>query len=126
MFSDWTHFVEDKARVWRQTNLDWIYNFTGPHHIIFYENLVQNLEPELRGVLRFLNVPVSEEQLKCALQRSEGNKIFSHIKENSIYLFGFDLKSVLCIDMPLCKACFTCNCILDKYVCTIFCYTCDT
>lgn len=53
-------------------NLDWLYNFTGPTHVIFYEQLVDNVEHTLTSVMKFLGVPVDEELFKCAMERKEG------------------------------------------------------
>ncbi|KAJ8916603.1 hypothetical protein NQ315_000248, partial [Exocentrus adspersus] len=68
----WQQFVADKIRGWQQMNLDWLYNFTGPTHVVFYEQLVGNVEHTLRTVMRFVEVPVDEELLRCALERREG------------------------------------------------------
>ncbi|XP_045468186.1 WSCD family member AAEL009094 isoform X2 [Harmonia axyridis] len=70
--SDWEQFVYDKLQAWKQTNLDWLYNFTGPTHVIFYEHLVDNLENNLRSMLNFLEHPISEELFNCAMERKEG------------------------------------------------------
>lgn len=69
---DWQQFVNDKLNAWRQTNLDWLYNFTGPTHIVFYEQLVRNVENSLKTILNFLEVQVPVEQFKCAIKRQEG------------------------------------------------------
>lgn len=53
-------------------NLDWLYNFTGPTHVIFYEQLVQNVGNSLRIIFDFLEIKVPEEQFQCALERQEG------------------------------------------------------
>ncbi|KAL3271373.1 hypothetical protein HHI36_021857 [Cryptolaemus montrouzieri] len=69
---DWEQFVSDKLQIWKRTNLDWLYNFTGPTHVVFYEQLVDNLESNLRSILKFLEFPVSEPLFKCAMERKEG------------------------------------------------------
>lgn len=53
-------------------NLDWLYNFTGPTHVVFYEQLVDNVQHTLTVVLEFLEVPISDRMLSCALERQEG------------------------------------------------------
>lgn len=58
--------------MWKQTNLDWLYNFTGPTHVIFYEQLVDNLENNLKSMLKFLDISISEDLFKCAVERREG------------------------------------------------------
>lgn len=72
IFPDWQQFVHDKLQAWKQTNLDWLHNFTGPTHIIFYEQLVKNVENTLRTVLDFLEYPISDSLFQCAMARQEG------------------------------------------------------
>jgi hypothetical protein len=57
---------------WEQTNLSWAKNFTGDIKLIFYDDLVENVEGTVRDVLKFLEFPINEEQLQCALMRREG------------------------------------------------------
>ena len=52
--------------------MDWLANFTGPTHVVMYDDLVANVERTLRGILAFLEHPVSEEAMACALERREG------------------------------------------------------
>lgn len=59
-FVDWQKFVAEKLVAWRQTNLDWLMNFTGPIHIIYYDDLVANVEETLRKLLQFFNITVDE------------------------------------------------------------------
>ncbi|KAF5286574.1 hypothetical protein FQA39_LY16257 [Lamprigera yunnana] len=68
----WQQFVADKLKMWKQMNLDWLYNFTGPTHVIFYEQLVDNVRHTLTVLLNFLEVPISDNLLMCALERQEG------------------------------------------------------
>lgn len=70
--TDWQQFVDDKLKSWQQMNLDWLYNFTGPTHIIFYEQLVNNVEHTLRTVMDFIEVPIELDLFQCALDRKEG------------------------------------------------------
>lgn len=49
-----------------------MYNFTGPTHVIFYEQLVDNLEHTLKTILDFLEFPIDENRFKCAIERKEG------------------------------------------------------
>lgn len=41
-------------------NLGWAQHFPRPIKIVFYHDLVENLENELRGILRFISYPVDE------------------------------------------------------------------
>ncbi|GJQ80682.1 hypothetical protein Trydic_g9265 [Trypoxylus dichotomus] len=68
----WQQFVAEKLISWRQTNLDWLRNFTGPTHVIFYEQLVKNVANTVKTILDFLELPVSDELFNCALDRKEG------------------------------------------------------
>lgn len=70
--SDWQQFVKDKLKAWKQINLDWLYNFSGPTHVLFYEQLVGDVENSIRSILEFLELPIDENLLKCALERQEG------------------------------------------------------
>lgn len=71
-FADWQQFVKDKLRTWRLSNLDWLWNFTGPIHIIVYEELVSHLDRTLRSLTEFLELPLTESELQCAIVRREG------------------------------------------------------
>ncbi|KAJ3650725.1 hypothetical protein Zmor_017375 [Zophobas morio] len=68
----WQQFVTDKLESWKQTNLDWLYNFTGPTHVIFYEQLVDNLEHTLKSIIEFLDISVDASLFRCAIERKEG------------------------------------------------------
>lgn len=48
-------------------NLNWARNFTGNVKIVFYDDLVNNLEPVLRSILEFLQFPIDEVSfyIKC-------------------------------------------------------------
>lgn len=67
----WLKFVTTKLHAWEQTNLSWL-NFTGDVLIVYYENLVDNVEETLRDILNFINFPINEDLLACALKRKEG------------------------------------------------------
>ncbi|XP_003436671.2 WSCD family member AGAP003962 [Anopheles gambiae] len=68
----WTQFVKNKLWAWEQTNLSWAKNFTGEVKLVFYDDLVENVEGTLRSILKFLNYQTDEELLACALMRKEG------------------------------------------------------
>ncbi|XP_055639655.1 WSCD family member AAEL009094 [Toxorhynchites rutilus septentrionalis] len=68
----WTQFVKNKLWAWEQTNLSWAKNFTGEVKLVFYDDLVENVEGTLRSILKFLRFPINEEMLACALMRKEG------------------------------------------------------
>ncbi|XP_076452528.1 uncharacterized protein LOC143288124 [Babylonia areolata] len=64
---DWKSFAVESARHWATFNTEWLH-YTGPLHIVRYEDLQRDLNATLAAVLRFLNVPVSAEDLACAVQ----------------------------------------------------------
>lgn len=68
----WANFVTAKLAAWRQTNMDWLANFTGPTHVVLYDDLVADVEGTIRGILTFLEHPISAEDMRCALDRKEG------------------------------------------------------
>lgn len=41
-------------------NLQWAKNFTGDVHIVYYDDLVEDVNLTLRGILKFLNFPVNQ------------------------------------------------------------------
>lgn len=54
---DWQQFVANKLWAWEQMNLQWAKNFTGDVHIVYYDDLVDNVDGTLRDILHFLNFP---------------------------------------------------------------------
>lgn len=64
----------NKLWLWEQTNLAWAKDFPaqGRLKIIFYDDLVANVESTLRDTLRFINRTVDENLLACAMERKEG------------------------------------------------------
>lgn len=65
-------FVVAKLHAWEQTNLSWGRNFSGPTLIIYYEDLVDDVEKTLRDILRFIDYPINEDLMRCAILRKEG------------------------------------------------------
>ncbi|XP_012158267.1 WSCD family member GA21586 isoform X2 [Ceratitis capitata] len=68
----WQQFVLKSLKMWEATNLSWARDFTGSIKVVFYEDLVGNLESTLRGILNFLEFPIDENLLSCTLLRREG------------------------------------------------------
>ena len=65
-------FVTTKLNAWEQTNLSWGSNFNGLVLIVYYEDLVDNVEKTLRDILNFIEHPINEDLLRCAVMRKEG------------------------------------------------------
>ena len=70
----------DKAREWENMNMDWVKNFQRPLLVIFYSDLMENLERELKKMMDFLKVSFTKEDMECALSRQEG--IYKRKKRN--------------------------------------------
>nr|XP_041630633.1 WSCD family member CG9164 isoform X2 [Drosophila kikkawai] len=68
----WQQFVSNKLKGWELMNLSWARNFTGSLKVVFYDDLVHHTERELRSILDFLQFPVSEQLMRCAIMRKEG------------------------------------------------------
>jgi hypothetical protein len=71
-YLDWQKFVTTKIHGWEQTNLSWGKNFSGPVLIVYYEELVENVEKIVREILNFIEFSIDEDLMKCAMNRKEG------------------------------------------------------
>lgn len=81
----WREFVLSKGRQWEDMILDWFRNFKGPILVMFYKDLCEDVETELKRVLDFLNISVSPQAMECALSRKQG------IYKRSKKLLSFDI-----------------------------------
>lgn len=71
--SAWSWFVDTKLKDWKNLSHLWLLNFTGPVHLLFYEDLQDYLFCELQSVFKFLEYSVNTNTLECAVKNSEGN-----------------------------------------------------
>lgn len=71
---EWPQAVEGLLRRWEKTNLLWATEYKGPLKIIFYEELVKDVERTLRETLNFLNYPINETLLECTMERKDGTQ----------------------------------------------------
>ena len=70
-FTDWHQFVTERSWDW----LDQImvtFEKATELHVVFYENLKQNLSEELMDMAKFLGVNVSDNRLNCSVHHSRG------------------------------------------------------
>ncbi|XP_042210449.1 WSCD family member AAEL009094-like [Homarus americanus] len=67
----WEKFVTNKALAWMNTTLDWL-KFDRPLHLVFYEDLLDNLPEEMRRILEFLDLEVSDSNFDCMLRHQDG------------------------------------------------------
>lgn len=56
---------------WASLLLDWL-NFGKKLHIVFYEDLKRDPITQIRGIMHFLGLEVSEERLLCLESQMEG------------------------------------------------------
>ena len=57
---------------WKIRNTAWLLEYTGPLHIVHYDDLKTDLVDELTSVLRFLDAEVTSQQMGCVVKHSEG------------------------------------------------------
>ena len=69
----WRNFVYNMANDWERMNLDWFYGFLPKRRlVVFYDQLKDHPERELRRLLDFLRVSVSNSTLQCVMDKKEG------------------------------------------------------
>ncbi|CAL4082343.1 unnamed protein product, partial [Meganyctiphanes norvegica] len=67
----WENFVIYEATAWMNTTIDWL-KFEGSLHLVFYEDLLDNLSEEMGRILEFLNIEVDDASLDCMLRHQDG------------------------------------------------------
>ena len=67
----WESFAPEALNYWTAFNTEWL-QFTGPLHIVRFEDFQLNLNATLKGLLTFLNASVPWKDFECALQNSSG------------------------------------------------------
>ncbi|KAF2363004.1 Sulfotransferase domain [Trinorchestia longiramus] len=75
----WSTFVHNKALSWTNTYLDWL-QFKGPLHVLFYEDLVENLANEMNKILEFLDFHEDIPSFECMMRNKDG--IYKRRKRN--------------------------------------------
>ncbi|XP_070548732.1 sialate:O-sulfotransferase 1-like [Ptychodera flava] len=65
--------INDTMNWWEDVAVKWLLGYTRPLHVVHYEDLVLDTESQLINIVRFLNMTVSEERLKCVRRNMEGN-----------------------------------------------------
>ena len=66
----WAAFFEKNKNRGENFIRKWAANTTV--HYVLYENLMSNLETELKGIAEFLNLDLNPERLRCTIENSEG------------------------------------------------------
>ncbi|XP_013167977.1 PREDICTED: WSCD family member AGAP003962-like [Papilio xuthus] len=68
----WVPFVSLQLRKWEIFHNLWLTKFPGPVYIVFYEALLSDTRNTLQGILIFLNITVTEDDMNCALSNKDG------------------------------------------------------
>ncbi|XP_013145776.1 PREDICTED: WSCD family member GA21586-like [Papilio polytes] len=68
----WFPFVSLQLRKWEFFHNLWLTKYPGPVYIVFYEALLSDTRGTLQGILSFLNITVTEEDINCALLNKDG------------------------------------------------------
>ncbi len=70
--SKWNTYLHTNLTAWDMLYSYWLMKEGVKIHVIQYENLVRNMKGELKTVLQFLQISVSEKDMLCAMENSEG------------------------------------------------------
>ena len=92
----WQEFAVNKGKEWERMNMDWVQNFQGPLLVILYNDLVEDTEKELRRMVEFLEISVTQENMDCVMKHKEG--IYRRKKKNGNlkkYVYNSFLTSVI-------------------------------
>ena len=67
----WHSFVISKGTEWEKMNLAWFHAFPAKNLlVVLYDDLRARPEPELRRILDFLGVAVTEKTMGCVMSRN--------------------------------------------------------
>lgn len=81
--SKWDGLVDYKGIVWAFLLHTWLEQGDTPVHVVQYERLKSHTEAELKKILAFMHIDVSEERMKCVLKNKQGMfKRESHLNFN--------------------------------------------
>ncbi|XP_067942190.1 sialate:O-sulfotransferase 1-like [Watersipora subatra] len=71
---EWNKWAHDQIRNWGRCLDYWINTFNGPKVIIFYEDLILNLEEQLTTMVEFLGLELDENRLRCTIESNAQQK----------------------------------------------------
>lgn len=70
--NEWPEFVKNYAPWWASHTLDWL-QYGRRVHVVHFEELKRDLFAQLKGMVQFLGLEVSEERLLCVEGQKDGN-----------------------------------------------------
>lgn len=71
-FAEWPEFVKSYAPWWASHTLDWL-RYGKKVHVVHFEELKKDLFVQLKSMVVFLGVQVSEDRLLCVEGQKDGN-----------------------------------------------------
>ncbi|XP_077167195.1 sialate:O-sulfotransferase 1 isoform X2 [Paroedura picta] len=91
---EWPDFVSSYASWWASHVLDWLKY--GKHLlVVHYEDLKQNLLPQLHKMVAFLNISVTEDRLLCVENNRDGNFKRSGVRQKRFEPFTKEMKDLI-------------------------------
>ncbi|KAL5012073.1 hypothetical protein ScPMuIL_010624 [Solemya velum] len=69
---DWFQSIQTESNYWVRLNYAWLKRFTGPMHLIMYNELKSNASLEITKLAEFLERPLSNHDINCIIKNSEG------------------------------------------------------
>ncbi|XP_029296026.1 sialate:O-sulfotransferase 2 [Cottoperca gobio] len=69
---EWPEFVKNYSPWWASHTLDWL-NYGKTVHVVHFENVKRDLFSQLKGMVQFLDLKVSEDRLLCVEGQKDGN-----------------------------------------------------
>ncbi|XP_048468622.1 WSC domain-containing protein 1 isoform X2 [Rhincodon typus] len=91
---EWPEFVNTYASWWASHTLDWL-KYCNRVLVVHYEDLKKNLLPQLKRMVEFLNVAVSDDRLLCVETQKDGNFKRSGLRQKDFDPFTLEMKSVI-------------------------------
>ncbi|XP_031433348.1 WSC domain-containing protein 2-like isoform X3 [Clupea harengus] len=80
----WPKFVEVYSEMWASHTLAWL-SYSGPLHVVHYEELRRDIFIHLRGLVLFLGLRLSVDRLLCAENQREGR-----FRRSGLHRLGYD------------------------------------
>nr|XP_034996042.1 WSC domain-containing protein 1 [Zootoca vivipara] len=91
---EWPDFVNSYASWWASHVLDWL-KYGKRLLVIHYEDLKQALLPNLKEMVRFLNITVTEDRLLCVENNRDGNFKRSGARQKGFDPFTEEMKNMI-------------------------------
>ncbi|XP_078082066.1 WSC domain containing 1a [Mustelus asterias] len=91
---EWPEFVNTYASWWASHTLDWL-KYCSRVLVVHYEDLKRDLLPQLKRMVEFLNITVSDDRLLCVETQKDGNFKRSGLRQKDFDPFTLEMKSVI-------------------------------